>query len=151
MIYTYVHCVKYHKNLWYLRHIKASHYYSRPVTYKMHMLLNVKCCTGGFYYLTQPYSTSPKYGHGSCFAVPCFGLVLVPHRNSSLTQWQSYIYPCAIEATTKNIIPVLAQQPFPDSKVHGPTLGPHGANRTQMGPMLAPWTLLSEFTILSHC
>ena len=25
----------------------------------------------------------------------------------------------------------------------GPTLGPSGANRTQVGPMLAPWTLLS--------
>ena len=25
----------------------------------------------------------------------------------------------------------------------GPTRGPYGANRTQVGPMLAPWTLLS--------
>ena len=25
----------------------------------------------------------------------------------------------------------------------GPTLGPRGADRTQVGPMLAPWTLLS--------
>ena len=32
---------------------------------------------------------------------------------------------------------------FPDSKVHGPTWGPSGADRTQVGPMLAPWTLLS--------
>ena len=31
----------------------------------------------------------------------------------------------------------------PDSKVHGPTWGPSGAGRTQVGPMLAPWTLLS--------
>ena len=27
----------------------------------------------------------------------------------------------------------------------GPTWGPSGADRTQMGPMLAPWTLLSEY------
>ena len=27
----------------------------------------------------------------------------------------------------------------------GPTLGPSGADRTQVGPMLAPWTLLSGF------
>ena len=27
----------------------------------------------------------------------------------------------------------------------GPTWGPHGADRTQVGPMLAPWTLLSGY------
>ena len=27
----------------------------------------------------------------------------------------------------------------------GPTWGPYGADRTQVGPMLAPWTLLSGF------
>ena len=29
-----------------------------------------------------------------------------------------------------------------DSKVHGANMGPIWADRTQMGPMLAPWTLL---------
>ena len=38
---------------------------------------------------------------------------------------------------------------FPDSKVHGPAWGPHGADRTQVGPMLAPWTLLSGLPIKS--
>ena len=28
----------------------------------------------------------------------------------------------------------------------GPTWGPSGADRTQVGPMLAPWTLLSGYT-----
>ena len=28
---------------------------------------------------------------------------------------------------------------IPDSKVHGPKWGPSGADRTQVGPMLAPW------------
>ena len=31
----------------------------------------------------------------------------------------------------------------PDSKVHWPTWGPSGADRTQVGPILGPWTLLS--------
>ena len=31
----------------------------------------------------------------------------------------------------------------PDSKVIGPIWGPSGSCRPQMGPMLAPWTLLS--------
>ena len=30
----------------------------------------------------------------------------------------------------------------PDSKVHGANMGPSGADRTQVGPKLAPWTLL---------
>ena len=34
----------------------------------------------------------------------------------------------------------------PDSKFHGPTWGPPGSCRPQMGPMLAPWTLLSGVT-----
>ena len=37
---------------------------------------------------------------------------------------------------------------IPASKVLGPTWGPSGADRTQVGPMLAPWTLLSG--ILQH-
>ena len=31
----------------------------------------------------------------------------------------------------------------PDNKVRGPTWGPSGVDSTQVGPMLAPWTLLS--------
>ena len=38
----------------------------------------------------------------------------------------------------------------PDSKVYGPTWGPHGADRTQLGHMWAPWTLLSgKFWLIS--
>ena len=32
---------------------------------------------------------------------------------------------------------------IPDSKVHGANMGPSGADKTQVGPMLAPQTLLS--------
>ena len=31
---------------------------------------------------------------------------------------------------------------YPDNKVYGANRGPPGADRTQVGPMLAPWTLL---------
>ena len=31
----------------------------------------------------------------------------------------------------------------PDSKVHGAKMGPPVSCRPQMGPMMAPWTLLS--------
>ena len=32
----------------------------------------------------------------------------------------------------------------PDSKVHGANMGPICGDRTQAGPMLTPWTLLSD-------
>ena len=34
------------------------------------------------------------------------------------------------------------------AQIMGPTWGPPGAGRTQVGPMLAPWTLLSG---KAHC
>ena len=36
-----------------------------------------------------------------------------------------------------------------DSKVHGANMGPSGADRTQVGPMLSPWTLLSGYVSTS--
>ena len=36
-------------------------------------------------------------------------------------------------------------------RVPGPTWGPSGADRTQVGPMLAPWTLLSGVTYGQAC
>ena len=38
--------------------------------------------------------------------------------------------------------------PNPDNKVHGANMGPSGADRTQVGPMLAPWNLLSGKTLV---
>ena len=36
------------------------------------------------------------------------------------------------------------------AKFMGPTWGPSGADRTQVGPMLAPWTLLSGIILFSY-
>ena len=38
----------------------------------------------------------------------------------------------------------------PDSKVHGPTWSPPGSCWPQMGPTMAPWTLLSGHSSTSH-
>ena len=35
------------------------------------------------------------------------------------------------------------------ARLMGPTWGPSGADRTQVGPMLAPWTLLSGITAIN--
>ena len=40
-------------------------------------------------------------------------------------------------------------EPIPDSKIHGANMGPSGANRTRVGPMLVPWTLLSGISSIS--
>ena len=42
-------------------------------------------------------------------------------------------------------------QHIPENKVHGPTWDPAGAERTQVGPMLAPWTLLSGIGFFPIC
>ena len=39
-------------------------------------------------------------------------------------------------------VPIIKNN-IPDSKVYGANMGPSGADRTQVGPMLTPWTLLS--------
>ena len=46
----------------------------------------------------------------------------------------------------------MARLPAPIARFMGLTWGPSGANRTQVGPMLAPWTLLSErFITKTNC
>ena len=45
-----------------------------------------------------------------------------------------HILPWHIDSLSPNAIP--------DSKVHGTNMGPSGADRTQVGPIFAPWTLL---------
>ena len=59
-------------------------------------------------------------------------------RNILLYIWPQY----SCNAVQYNMIMI-----HPDSKVHGPTWGPSGSCRPQMGPILAPWTLLSG----QHC
>ena len=49
---------------------------------------------------------------------------------------------------TPNRTPLIKVAP-PIAKFMGPTWGPPGSCRPQMGPMLAPWTLLS-WTLVSH-
>ena len=49
-------------------------------------------------------------------------------------------------------VPILPVREFPlwrflIARFMGPTWGPSGADRTQVGPMLAPWTLLSVCTV----
>ena len=40
---------------------------------------------------------------------------------------------------------------FPDSKFMGPTWGPSGADRTQLGPILSPWTLPPGLVTEIYC
>ena len=48
-----------------------------------------------------------------------------------------------LRALTDHIKRSSLNQNLTNSKVHEANMGPSGAHRTQVGPMLAPWTLLS--------
>ena len=58
------------------------------------------------------------------------------------------IFKCISSMKSVSIVPVsgLTVNRPPIAKFMGQTWGPSGANRTQVGPMLAPWTLLSGAT-----
>ena len=56
----------------------------------------------------------------------------LPYQNLVQTSWQTPRLPSTIRVTATLI-----------ARFMGPTWGPSGADRTQEGPMLAPWTLLS--------
>ena len=63
------------------------------------------------------------------------------------------VYKASITASIMPYNPPLTRSIFPMTpliaKFMGPTWGPSGADRTQVGPMLAPWTLLSG-TLIRH-
>ena len=62
--------------------------------------------------------------------------------------WAMWVYVKYEQTTVKSDLllcwmPPLSDYTDSDSKVHGANMGPSGADRTQVGPMLAPLTLLS--------
>ena len=80
-----------------------------------------------------------------CCVLLCLGANLFYRYSLSLFHWHWENCPSASEATlswwyghikTKKRTTLIA-------RFMGPTWGPSGADRTQVGPMLVPWTLLS--------
>ena len=82
--------------------------------------------------VTQPILCSRQR-----FMVYCSHIISVFLVVPILTMWLSR------EPFTYRWFQCKARFTVPDSKVHGPTWRPSGADRTHVGPMLAPWTLLS--------
>ena len=88
-----------------------------------------------------------------------FWYFLIFFRVVSLAVGQSYDCPTASEATQVKLIVAKSQQNRKSmhnlwnvshiARFIGPTWGPSGANRTQVGPMLSPWTLLSSILYIS--
>ena len=62
-----------------------------------------------------------------------------------VSDWLHYVIPIREELTLWPILPLLltGNKLSLIARFMGPTWGPPGADRTQVGPMLAPWTLLS--------
>ena len=69
------------------------------------------------------------------------GMAVVDPRLSSIDWWPSwqraYLKPIHAHISRHCLFPPLI------TRLMGPTWGPSGADRTQVGPMLAPWALLS--------
>ena len=58
---------------------------------------------------------------------------------------------CILKAQSIRRVSIYSLQcSFHGSKVHGANMDPSGADRNQVGPMLAPWTLLSSFLIVAE-
>ena len=57
--------------------------------------------------------------------------------------WDATLHWNTASWKTIALFPAMQGDGSPDSKVHGPTRGPPGSCRPQIGPMLVPWTLLS--------
>ena len=68
------------------------------------------------------------------------GMVTDALAPASLGHQQAWYWPCGINRGPPQykdaVLPLIA-------RFMGPTWGPSGADRTQVGPILAPWTLLS--------
>ena len=57
--------------------------------------------------------------------------------------WYIAIFPCSAVYMVFHTTPIFLSKTPQITKFMGPTWGPPGSCRPQMGPMLAPWTLLS--------
>ena len=72
-----------------------------------------------------------------------YGMKLLPGK----TDQQNFPLSCMIMRFSMGLLyPCTGMHQYqciPESKAHGASMGPSGAYRTQVGPMLAPWTLLS--------
>ena len=74
---------------------------------------------------------------------PCIPKIM--HRNLPRMAAHSLL-----PVTEWKLVIIYSWVPSLIARFMGPTWGPSGADRTQVGPMLAPWTLLSGFIRCSN-
>ena len=91
------------------------------------------------YIETAPWwiATSLSFNHVAVGSKPTHGVLSFSSIMAVFIGYFSFICPY-----TSGLFPWEWSNP-PDSKVHGANMRPPGSCRPQMGPMLAPWTLLS--------
>ena len=68
-------------------------------------------------------------------------ILLPPRRMLDMLEIAAFYY------TWENAVIPIVSLSFPDSKVHVANMGPTGSCRPQVGPMLAPWTLLQGCSV----
>ena len=126
-------CVKL-MSFWGYDNISSKHYLSRD-TCPIGPLFNNRdyMQLGYVYAITSIYSVGCDYSSMPTFS----GLTEEP-----LKLWHGWVITSTVLYWCDHILTLIA-------RLMGPTWGPSGADRTHVGPMWAPWTLLSWCTLLA--
>ena len=119
--------------------------YQRPTSLNMRIMAD---------HVTYSFLAFMKSIFHFCFGCYCGGYSQNGRSNlsSSIGLWQLLEFTrenaasimCAWKSCEKSII-------YQRARFMGPTWGPSGTDRTQVGPMLAPWTLLSGMHLFWYC
>ena len=77
----------------------------------------------------------------------------VPSKTIIISKWDPdsliHLSQVSLPMSAKNILHYISHILSLITRFMGPTWGPSGADRTQVGPMLAPWTLLPGIILVS--
>ena len=106
----------------------------------------------------------PWWIHWSGAYVIRYAAMYYPYRLCSFQHWKLCVISREISAIMRKVMPgqqnIIHNNWYPEkpslgkatliARFMGPTWGPSGTDRTQVGPMLAPWTLLSGYVILGQ-
>ena len=86
-----------------------------------------------------------------CIHQGCSDDVLTEFTFQLAAVWNTTVIWTNRQVNPSSIVAILhnyGTRTSPIARFIGPTWGPSGADRTRVGPMLAPWTLLSGLVIL---
>ena len=90
----------------------------------------------------------PSWNWSRCILISAVLVSIKIHKLVILLQLLAWGYLLKHRLENNTHAEELGAYHIPDSKVHGPTWGPPGADGTQVGPMVAPWFLLTGYLFI---